>query len=98
MNFAVFVAHKVEISEKLVPLMLPDVIIVLIDIMVAESGHKFFATLQRKLNNATSSFGIKTFHPRSAVFFVFHAEPLKDANAGCNTVVVDKCGLFFIIG
>ena len=97
LDLRVFMADQIEICEKLIPLMLPNVNIFRINIMVVKAADKFFATLKWELDNTPSSFGIKTFHPRGAKFLIFHAEPLKNTDASSHSVVVNKTEFFLLI-
>lgn len=98
LNFGIFMANKIEIREKLIPLMLPNMIIVSVDIMMVKAANKLFATLQGKFNDTSTSFGIKTFHAGGAQLFVLHTEPLQNADTSSDAVIIDKGQFLFIVG
>ena len=78
--------------------MLPNVISVTINILMAHATDEFLATKQGELYDTSASFGIKALNARSSVLFELHAKPLQDADAGCHAIVIDKCRFLLVIG
>ena len=48
LDFCVLVAHQVKVRQKLIPLVLPNMLIFLVYVMVCMSNHILFTSKQRK--------------------------------------------------